>query len=233
MKSLRISENSKHSGNAGFTLIEVMISVALVSAVMVLIWQGTRQSINSKRISEERQAIYHYARVSIDKITDDLSMAFLVDGSAHLGQNQGTAATKTIFKGEEEQLSFPSLSHLRLFNNAKESESAEIGYRLEKDEEDPNFYKLERRESKRIDENPDEGGIWITIAEKVKSFSLEYYDGKKFDWVASWNSESTEKNQLPRAVRVKLNLGHPNRAEEEFPFATTVFLQLYANPISF
>lgn len=217
----------------GFTLIEVLISVALVSVIMMMIWQTTSQTISAKRRVEKREELYHSARVAMDKMMQDLSMAYLVRGNPHWGSKQGSPQLKTVFKGDADGFQFTSLSHLRLFKGSRESEGTEIGYRLERDPDDRDFLVLQRREAKGIDGNPDEGGAWVSLASRVKAFQAEYYDGGKFDWISSWDSESTEKEKLPRAVRLKLVFEDPGRKDEELPFTTTVLIGMHRNAIDF
>lgn len=212
--------------NRGFTLIEILISVALISLIMLMIWQTTSQTLSAKRRMEKRDAVFHSARVSMDKMVQDFSQAFLLKGEAHLGKKQGSPILKTVFRGEADQASFPSLSHLRLFSGSRESESAEVAYKLENDV-------LLRRESKGIDDNPEEGGVWVPLAKGIKKIGFEYYDGTKFDWKNSWNSESIEKEQLPRAVRVQIVFEDPGRPEEELPFTTVALVEMYRNAIDF
>lgn len=226
---LRILLNCKK----GFTLIEVLISVALVSFVMLLIWQTTSQSILAKKQIETRQEFYHFARVAIDKMVADLSMAFLLGSDLHLGQRQGSPLMKTVFKGGADELTFTSLSHLRLFQGARESEATEVGYKIERDPDDKDHSVLYRRESKWIDDQLEEGGVWVPLAPKVKELKIEYYDGEKFDWQSSWNSESSEKGKLPRAAKLTLTFVHPANPEKELPFTTTVLIGMHQYAIDF
>ena len=226
--SLRTLRNCKK----GFTLIEVLVSIGLVSVLMMLIWQDTSQSVKSKDKIEKRNAIYHFARVTVNKMTQDITMAFLLKGPAQLGAKQGSPQSKTVFKGDEEKMNFDSLSHLRLFQDSKESEETEIGYKTERDPDNRDRLILFRRESKTIDNNPDEGGVWVPLAYKLKGLKLEYYDGVKFDWKTSWNSETSEKDLLPRAVRVTLTFEDPRNKENDMPLTTTVLLGM-KNAIEF
>jgi len=219
--------------NRGFTLIEVLVAVALISVIMVLIWQTMGVSLKAKQRIEKRDEIYHNARVSVDKMVQDLSMAFVMGGPAQLGQKQGTLQIKTIFKGDDDEVLFATLAHLRLYANARESASANVAYKLEKDPDDSELYLLKRRESKGLGSNPEEGGVWITLAEKVKSMKIDYYDARKYDWQSSWNTESDTGLRLPRAVRVAFTFKNPDSEDEEISITTTALLGMYNNAIDF
>lgn len=217
----------------GFTLIEVLVSVALVSVIMLMIWQTTSQTIKAKVRIERRNEVYHNARISVDKMVQDLSMAFLLAGPAHLGQSHGTPRLKTVFKGEAEQVAFASLAHLRLFKGARESDSCEIGYKLERDPESRENFILMRRESKWIDDKPDEGGTWVPLAEKVKKIKFEYYDIRKFDWQSSWGTEAEGAARLPRAVKVSIAFENPDNKDEDISIITLAMVGMVNNAIDF
>ncbi len=218
--------------SGGFTLIEVLVAVALISTIMVLIWQTMGASMKAKSRIEKRDEIYHNVRVSVDKMVQDLSMAFLLSGTAQLGQRQGSPQLKTIFKGDADQILFATLAHLRLYANARESASANVTYKLERDPNDNELYLLKRKESKWLSTNPEEGGVWITLAEKVKGMKIDYYDARKYDWQSSWNTESDTGLRLPRAVRVALTFKNPDNADEDIHM-TTIALVGMNNAIDF
>lgn len=217
----------------GFTLIEVLVAVGLVSVIMLLIWQTTAQTINAKQRIEKRNEIYHNARVAVDKMVQDVSMAFLLGNLSHTGQRQGSPQMKTVFKGEAESLEFASLAHRRLYRESRESEGAEIGYKVERDPDNRDLYRLMRRESKWIDGDPEEGGGWFPLAEKVKGLKLEYYDSKKWDWTGSWNTESDTGLRLPRAVKIMLAFQNPDNPDEDITVTTVAWIEMYNNAIDF
>ena len=208
----------------GFTLIEVLVAVALVSVIMLLIWQATSQTINAKQRIEKRNEVTHNARIAVDKMVQDISMAFLLNGTPHVGLRQGSPQLKTLFKGESSTLEFTSLNHLRLFGNSRESEMTEIGYKMEKDPDNRDLSLLMRRESKWIDNKSGEGGAWIALAQQVKNLKLEYYDARKYEWQSSWNTESDTGLQLPRAVRITIAFENPDNKNEDVEITTIAML---------
>ncbi|MDO8527622.1 MAG: type II secretion system protein GspJ [Deltaproteobacteria bacterium] len=231
MISSRILQKFKSS--RGFTLIEVLVAVGLISVIMVLIWQATGQTLKAKQRIEKRNEVYHNARVSVDKMVQDISMAFLLSGPSQLGQRQGSPQLKTVFKGEEDSLFFDSLSHLRLFQESKESDSAEVGYKLENDPDGRDTKMLMRRESKWIDDKPEEGGVWFPLSYGVKNLKLEYYDAKKGEWQSSWNTDSDTGPKLPRAVKIKIAFENPDNKDEDVMITTVAWIEMYKNAIDF
>lgn len=219
--------------SAGFSLLEVLVAIAILSFIMMATYQVTSQTIQAKKRLGKMSEAYHAARSSMDRMVQDLSMAFLLEGKPHLGQKQGGDQLKTLFKGDDSGLAFTALSHMRLFQNARESEESEVGYKLERDEENRDAYVLMRREQAPLDKNPEEGGLWLPFASGVKKWKLEFYSDKQNDWQSSWNTASEPEPRLPRAVRITMTFLHPLQEDKELTFTTIAMVGLHATPINF
>jgi general secretion pathway protein J len=126
----------------------------------------------------------------------------LLPGTDFLGTD---GSRKSVFKGTEEKVDFASFSHVRYLKDAPEADFGEIGYSLEDNKEEEGGGKiLVRRESKLLDDKPDEGGTLEPLVEGVKEIHFSYFDPKKNDWIKNWDSSQLENsNPLPRAVKLK------------------------------
>jgi len=131
-------------------------------------------------------------------------------------------------------LNFNSFSHWRMFRNIRESDQCEVGYYVEQDEEEREYYRLMRRESPYLDDDIEKGGKAFPVAEGIKGFEASYYDGRAMDWTENWNSrEVDQKNKMPRAVKLKLSFPDPDLEDETIDFETIVFIELWQFPIEF
>lgn len=215
--------------NAGFTLIEIMIAMAILAVMAVLLFTSMSQTLNSKDDIEQKDELNHSANLALNKMSMDLQMAFLLTGPEFLGSD---GKVKIAFIGKEDRVDFSSLSHVRYFKDAKEADFAEVGYSLEDDKEEPENKVLVRRESKWIDDKPLEGGKPEIMVEKVKEFHLEFYNAQKKEWQKAWDSTQVDvANRLPRAVKIQLKVQDPNM-EEPYFFSTIVDLRIL-EPINF
>ena len=166
-------KNSK----AGFTLIEVLVSVFIVGMIMLLVWTTTNQTLDSKERVEFRDMIYQNGRVALQKLTDDLTMAFLLKKPPMM--TGITPRPITFFIGEDEgekdKLRFTSFSHRRLFLGAKQSDQCKVSYEVVPAPDEYEVFNLVRREVPYLDAETTVEGETYVIAENISSFELEDY----------------------------------------------------------
>jgi general secretion pathway protein J len=194
----------------------------------VLIFSSTTQTIASKEDTEKIDNINHAASLALAKIATDLQMAFIISSPDFLG-SEGNI--KTVFIGKEDQMNFPTFSHTRYFKDAKEADFCEIGYFVENSKESDEK-NLMRRESRTLDDKPEEGGVSDPIVEGIKDFHLEYFDPRKKEWLKNWDSSQLDfANRLPRAVKIEIKVDNPE-GEEPFTYSTIAELKLNV-PINF
>lgn len=233
----------------GFTLIEVLVSVGILAMIMGSVFQSTRQTLDSKERIEKRDAIYHQGRVALRKITDDLSMSFLIKSPAEraaaaavTGMATAEVPTRprpiTFFigedRGERDEVRFTTLSNIRLFKNAKQSDQARVRYSVSASPDDPQMINLVRTFSPHLNENDTVEGSSFVMAENIREFSIEYYDLRKQEWERTWNTATIDwKDRLPRAVRVTLSFPDPDDDRESIVLKTATMLPLSAGPIDF
>jgi general secretion pathway protein J len=218
----------------GFTLLEVMVSVAILGVIMTLIWSSTSQSLRAKDRFEKRDLVFHQGRVALRKIGEDLSMAFLAPREVR--RAEGATEIKTFFIGEDrasqDSISFTSFSHLRLFRGAKESDQCKVAYEVVPSPEDPGRFNIVRREDPWIDDTVEVKGRAFTLAWDIQEFDLEYYDDRRDEWIKSWDTEQVDwRNRLPMAVRIRIAFVDPEEEGEVIPLSTAVMIPLSKVPM--
>ncbi|MBL7684429.1 MAG: prepilin-type N-terminal cleavage/methylation domain-containing protein [Deltaproteobacteria bacterium] len=214
----------------GFTLIEVMIAIAILAVIAILVFMSTSQTINSKEDTEKKDNLNHSVNMALNKMVNDLQMSFLLVGPDFLGSD---GRMKTVFKGTEDKLDFPTLSKMRYYKNSQETDYGEVGYFLQDDPEQSGQKLLMRRESKRIDDKPEEGGVSEPIVDGIKELHFEYYDAQKKEWLKAWDSSQLESaNRLPRAVRMTIKVVDAD-SEDPLTFSTMADIRLFKGPIAF
>ncbi len=224
----------------GFTLIEIIVAVAILAIISLLIWQTSAVSMNAKERYEAEDIRFHEAMLALSRLADDVSQAFLYTTKKHLGQSGiGEPARDTRFvgddQGDRDALHFVTFGHMRYLKDSKESDQEEISYYLKKNEEE-GIWNLVRRSQSPPDTEHDEGGKEFVVLEDVQKLELQFYDGKRGEWKREWDSSRVEFNkQLPKAVEVTLEIPDPIESEEPEPrtFTTTALIEMAPGPNDF
>ena len=111
-------------------------------------------------------------------------------------------------KGTGTRLDFTSFSHIRLYRDAHESDQNELSYFVTDHPEDSSRDVLARREQRRVDEDPQEGGISQILVDDVISFELSFLDPLSGEWLSSWDTTQAamQPNRLPSQVKILLTI---------------------------
>lgn len=177
------------------TLIEVAVAVAVLSMMGMLAYGGLSISLRSQTEMGQLQERYHTARITLERIKRELSMAFV---SLHQAEDKRTV---TFFEGEEDHIAFVTSAHEPFRKNAHESDQIEVEYRL--DVVDGQRV-IVRRMKLHIDDSPGKGGREEVVAVGVKELEFAYYDKERESWEKDWEVEiddAAEKRAQLKLVR--------------------------------
>ncbi|MCC6527432.1 MAG: prepilin-type N-terminal cleavage/methylation domain-containing protein [Polyangiaceae bacterium] len=227
------SRRVRTPGTTAFTLIEVLVALAILAMMSLLIYgalDGLRRTSKAVATVDDR---YSQGRLATTRMARELSMAFL---SAHEPFAQVQVVRKTAFVGIADhpggRVNFTSFSHRRLAHQSHESDQNELSYFLTRN---PATGKqdLVRREAKHIDTDPAHGGTVQVMAEDVERFELRYYDPVSASWLDSWDSTQAAGQflRLPSEVSIVLVLGNAIGSDSA-RFETKVSLPMQV-PLSF
>ncbi|WP_437622644.1 type II secretion system protein GspJ [Sorangium sp. So ce1151] len=223
------SLRARRRRSGGLTLLEVLVSVAILALIGTLIYGAfdgmSRSRVGISRISDR----YHQGRGAIARISRELQEAFL---SRHQPADKNIVVRLTAFAGQDsspaDRVDFTAFAHRRLLRNAHESDQCEIGYFGSRDPERDRL-DLVRREAKTIDTEPTRGGVVNVLAEDIESFNVQYLDPVTGEWVDSWDSTqpAAQLDRLPSQVWVTLVLnggpgGEPIKFETKVPIPMQV-----------
>jgi general secretion pathway protein J len=200
------------SSRHGFSLLEVMIAIAITAVIGAMAAGVFQQVDHAASVARDQGERYAGARLALTRLSRELSMAFI---SEHYDRER-FRDRPTLFKGDGEKLLFTSMSHVRLAQDVKESDQAVVEYLVERDPAS-NEDALFRREKARLDDEPDRGGRKDLVATHVKALSLRYWDLQRKEWVREWSTRSPEKlNELPTRVRIELEVKLADGRTEKF-----------------
>jgi len=208
-----IAARARH--DRGFTLVEVMIAIALLALVSTAMITAFTTSFETKRRVTAVNERYHEGRQTATRMARELRMAFLrPEVPEELREEDPMMLTR--FEGREDQIHFATTSHLRIHAGSKESDQSEVAYYLGRSDRDSGYEgrTLFRRESKRVDNRPDRGGYIYPVVSGVKELKFEYWDDNgglgDDNWRRTWSSHDDPKEPLlPARIRVTLELESP------------------------
>lgn len=210
-------------GRRGMTLIEVMVAVTILGMVATIVFSGFSQTMRNKRRVEEQADRAHVIRVAMERMVQELSMAYV---SVHRPLNPAQQVMNTCFigghSGRGDRLDFTSFSHRRLYRDAHESDENEISYFVTEHPEDHSRLVLARREQNRVDDDPQTGGTVQILVEDVVSFEAEYLDPQTGLWTESWDTTdiSHQPNRLPTQVKLMLTVKDEQAPQHERTYTT-------------
>jgi general secretion pathway protein J len=194
---------------AGLTLLEVLVSIAILAMIASLIYGAFDSLSRGKRAEAKRGDRARQARNAVDRMVRELAGAYL---SLHQPQNVSLQTRSTGLVGRNgnpfDRVDFTAFAHRRLDKEAKESDQAEIGYFVTADPDVDGKMDLVRREQVPIDQDLLRGGVVNVLCENVESFDLKYLDATTGMWLETWDTTSVtgQLNRIPLAVRITLVL---------------------------
>ncbi len=200
---------------AGFTLIEVLISIAILAAITSLLFGAFASMKRSKDGLTRLQDRHREGRLAMARITRELQSAYI---SAHQPLNQALIVQKTIFKGERgspaDRVNFTAFANKRLDRNSHVSDQCELSYYGMTSPEDSSVHDLVRRIDTELDLEPEKGGRVEVLATDIDMFDLQYLDAQTGEWQETWDTtQSTgQLDRLPLQVRVILVLNQGARS---------------------
>lgn len=190
----------------GFTLLEVLVSIGIVSLISTLIYGAFYGMSRSAQSAEHINDRYHQGRTAIERMARELSSAFISAHERFTGLQQ---VRTTAFVGVDERpaarVDFTSFSHRRLRRDAHESDQNELSYFGAVDRSTGNL-DLVRRESRYIDHEPTRGGVVQVMVENIESLQISYLDPISNEWVERWDSTqpAAQIGRLPSQVWIRL-----------------------------
>lgn len=201
----------------GFTLIEVVVSMALMALILVCAYACLSACLSSRKMIEPRADVLQNARVAMALMSADLRNACpLSSDNPFLGMQ------RMLGQVEADNLDFAT--HNYTPRQPRESDYCEVSYFVDQDQDGQMC--LYRRRNPTLAPDPLSGGSREEIAQGILGVRFEYFDGT--DWYDEWgNAEHPEDTAegtaasllqandqgMPEAVRITLMLDSDPQAK--------------------
>ena len=193
-------KNRFHNWVAAFTLLEVMLSISILSVVLAAIYSSWMGIIRAKEVAVEAAATVQRERMAMQVIQEALGAAQLFVANA-----QYYGFSNDVHFGEANTFSFvaqlpeafPRSGKFGAFDVRRVTFAVESGG-------DRLRQLVMRQNPILMDMDEDEQVHPVVLARNVKQFKQEYWDTTTSDWIEEW----VQTNQLPKLVRITLQLNY-------------------------
>jgi general secretion pathway protein J len=214
----------------GFTLLEILVAISIFAALTAMLYPAYVGTFRNIDITESYGSVYRMARVSMDRISDDLSCACipqkdedsdtdLAFSRVFLGENSETGDKDT------DTLEFISEKHLPFYGDGSAGRGR-IKYYV-KQFDDEKGLTLFRSDNPELGNKPDdEETQGIMLCKDVDSINLSYLDGdgNEYDY---WDSSSEPfKGKLPSMIKVDLVFLNKDDPDSPIKFSTSIAIPL-------
>jgi len=195
-----------HKRHSGFTLLELLVAIALMALVALSLYASMYIGVRTKRTCCEAVAPYRSLHGAFEFIRKDLTCAL---------KPQGVLAaqfTGTDQAGTEGQDADALLFYCSTYVPVEEKVACDVvktEYVLAERYGWDDLALVRRRTTNLLSSStvePDEE----VICRAVRGFDIKYYDG--YDWTDYWDS-SAQDNSLPLAVEVTITLADTSSAQ--------------------
>ncbi len=224
-------------GRAGFTLLEILVAVAILGIIMTTVYGVLSRTLYSKGYAEDRADMYAAGREAVLKIASDLEAALPPTP-------RGEIAFRTLTQSDQpprDAVQFSINTHSGLGAAVPQSGRATITYSLAPLSDANQFFIVRRDEVPIVAEEtgPDDGTDDLQAEEVptphpkisflnddmdctdqrfcVVGLRFQYLDGESGQWVADWDSTTEDHfDKLPVAVQITLYMSDNNGTIHDF-----------------
>lgn len=200
-----------HAGTGGFTLIEVLLTLLIMSGILVTVTQILNAARRSRDEIHNIQEQDLAGPAILDRLERDLRGLFLFDQDPKTALRiqdrvvSGIDADTIDFVTSEDSL-VPWRRHSN--DLYRRSDYNEVGYRLRPRPDNDDFLELFRREGFGLDEDTYEGGRFALLHDRVKGFDVQIFeeDGPDAEPLEEWGTGRDERVGLPARIEITLTL---------------------------
>ncbi|MDH4078481.1 MAG: prepilin-type N-terminal cleavage/methylation domain-containing protein [Nitrospira sp.] len=190
-------DDSPFKGQAGFTLVEVLVAVALLGTIATMVFASLVMTTQAVEGGREHVAREQTVRKILRLMAEELALSKRSLAYPWVGMN-GT------FEGQPaDTLAFLAMSQELSTSTVREGETIRVVYTRERDR----LIRFVRRNLYTLTDT-DETLDQMELADRVQAFNVRYYDDQNLIWLDEWPTAS----KLPRAVLIEVTFLYPDAA---------------------
>lgn len=235
--------------NAGFTLIEVLIAIALLSLMSIAIFQVTTRSFDINFRLGKESTDYISVVLSLQTVEADLSQIFsppLEKVTTPTQANplespefwsipiRGDGIRRSRLKGTKERLSFITNGNRRVEENSPQSDFLKVVWEIERNSSGSyTLYRSTDWDAFEVEQNRKPNRI--ALLENLTSASFRYYRLENKAWEDQWDTESPyakDESRFPALISLKIELPDPANSNVPQTWEVTVRPNMKLNSAS-
>ena len=207
----------RHEGPSGFTLLEVMLGLAITAIVMVILLAALRMGHRSQEKGLERSELAQRMRIVSDRLS------WMLGGAYPFRYTDPDDERKKLllFRGQESSLEFVTTAVDKYSESAADLAGLKF-VRLYADE--AGLKSAERIFFMGVDELDSDSEEEFVFAPEVESISFEYMDVDEdtgtAEWISQWDTD--ELDYLPAVVRVSVTITHAGKSVDIPPVMAAI-----------
>jgi prepilin-type N-terminal cleavage/methylation domain-containing protein len=199
----------RRTGERGFTLIEVVLALAILATMLTVLFGGLRVSLRAWARGEERAETLQHSRGLSQLIEQALAGTY-----TYQGQMDQNSQPQLLFAGAADRMSFVTVSPPMPFSvpiiftavTLSVSQGSSPGLTV-REKALPNFDPFEEVAPSLVDPS-------------VTAMRFRYLRGADGSWTDTW--DVTEEQALPQAVEVTLTATVNGQTQEEPPLTVPI-----------
>lgn len=188
---------SLSKSHAGFTLVEILVAVALLGVIGAMVFGSLVMTMNAVDTGREHVAKEQAIRRILRLMAEEISLSKRNTMYPWVGTNA------TLDGQPADILAFLAMSHELSTSAAKESETVRVVYTRERDR----LIRFVRRNLYTLTDT-NETLDQMELADRVQAFNIRYYDDQNRIWIDEWPAAP----KLPKALLIEVTFQYPDAA---------------------
>jgi prepilin-type N-terminal cleavage/methylation domain-containing protein len=216
----------------GFTLLEVMIAIAIMATILVILFGTYSAAVDRAARTRDLSQVYHEARVLLQLMVNDLRSAYVKEPTEQAQRAlQQAKAEPIIFLGEDrteanqpaDKLAFSTVLPLQR-PDVPDSEMCHVTYSIEPVNEAVQQRALFRRSNCSLTPTVSDQDHLLLLTELVHGLDFKYYDEQGTEYL-DWNSRQPRGGKrMPARVKITLLLADQRGQLRPFEMITDFVL---------
>lgn len=184
------------AARASFTLVEILISIAILSLVVAAIYSSWTAILRASKVGLDAAAAAQRSRIALHTLEDSLGSMMLfvrnVDYYGFVAENGSDALLSFVARLPK---SFPRGGRFG------DQDVRRLTFSVEQTPDGSKELVL-RQQSLITEMDQDEQEYPLVLARDVEEFAMEFWDTRVNDWVDEWR----QTNQLPKLIKIILSV---------------------------